>query len=152
VAVFHDPANPRNAVLERQAHGNNFALILGCHSDNRIDCAPLQELENIVGSAMKRGFILKLLSLTALANIYGASQAAKPSRDYLKDENAQLGRYYFHCRGRDDGCRGIRSRRSGYVLPSDGSHRVDRSNAIRREHGERRCRELPGHQAGTRGI
>jgi hypothetical protein len=29
VWVFFDPADPRSAVLDRQAHGNNIALILG---------------------------------------------------------------------------------------------------------------------------
>ena len=29
VWVFHDPANPQNAVLERKAHGNNLVMVLG---------------------------------------------------------------------------------------------------------------------------
>ena len=29
VWVFYDPANPRNAVLERKAHGNNFLMVAG---------------------------------------------------------------------------------------------------------------------------
>ena len=29
VWVFYDPANPRDSVLERKAHGNNFAMVVG---------------------------------------------------------------------------------------------------------------------------
>jgi hypothetical protein len=29
VWVFHDPANPQNAVLERRAHGNNLLFVVG---------------------------------------------------------------------------------------------------------------------------
>ena len=29
VWVFHDPANPQNAVLERKAHGNNLVMVMG---------------------------------------------------------------------------------------------------------------------------
>ena len=29
VSVYYDPANPQNAVLERQAHGNNILLVVG---------------------------------------------------------------------------------------------------------------------------
>jgi len=30
VWVFYDPAKPQDSVLERKAHGNNFAMVIGC--------------------------------------------------------------------------------------------------------------------------